>query len=182
MARESIPSHVSLEKPERYQDLLKEDRGDDCLPCRIVGMTLPLPELAPQPQLLANIECFRRRRIPRLGSLQLLLGPHAATKERSGHPQEQTPTRHAHSADRNHGFISGAGVVGPLEAVPVALVRWRCTISAPSSVVDRRAMCEAVGRDDYASDRCAAELLAERSLLWTCMYRRRWPSGWLLSN
>ncbi|KXX74428.1 Uncharacterized protein tam6, mitochondrial [Madurella mycetomatis] len=32
-----IPSLQSLEKPEKLQDLLKQDRGDDCLSCRIVG-------------------------------------------------------------------------------------------------------------------------------------------------
>ncbi|CAK7564961.1 MAG: hypothetical protein SEPTF4163_002867 [Sporothrix epigloea] len=37
MGSSSIPSVASLDRPEKYQDLLKEDRGDDCLPCRIVG-------------------------------------------------------------------------------------------------------------------------------------------------
>ncbi|KAK4239938.1 hypothetical protein C8A03DRAFT_42480 [Achaetomium macrosporum] len=27
----------ALDRPEKLQDLLKEDRGDDCLPCKIVG-------------------------------------------------------------------------------------------------------------------------------------------------
>ncbi|AEO64571.1 0dded58c-1981-426b-9507-922575c0b08e [Thermothielavioides terrestris] len=37
MAKDSVPSLQALEKPERLQDLLKEDRGDDCLSCRIIG-------------------------------------------------------------------------------------------------------------------------------------------------
>ncbi|KAH6613750.1 hypothetical protein B0J18DRAFT_470080 [Chaetomium sp. MPI-SDFR-AT-0129] len=37
MAKDSLPSVQSLDKPEKLQDLLKEDRGDDCLSCRIVG-------------------------------------------------------------------------------------------------------------------------------------------------
>lgn len=37
MAKENIPPVHVLEKPEKLQDLLKEDRGDDCLPCKIVG-------------------------------------------------------------------------------------------------------------------------------------------------
>jgi hypothetical protein len=37
MAKDSIPPIHSLDKPERLQDILKEDRGDDCLPCKIVG-------------------------------------------------------------------------------------------------------------------------------------------------
>ncbi|KAK3995755.1 hypothetical protein QBC44DRAFT_319330 [Cladorrhinum sp. PSN332] len=32
-----IPSLPVLDKPEKLQDLLKQDRGDDCLSCRIVG-------------------------------------------------------------------------------------------------------------------------------------------------
>lgn len=39
MAKDSLPSVQSLDKPEKLQDLLKEDRGDDCLSCRIVGKT-----------------------------------------------------------------------------------------------------------------------------------------------
>lgn len=37
MAGDKIPSLATLDRPEKYQDLLKEDRGDDCMPCRIVG-------------------------------------------------------------------------------------------------------------------------------------------------
>jgi hypothetical protein len=37
MAKDTIPSLQSLQKPERLEDLLKEDRGDDCLPCKLVG-------------------------------------------------------------------------------------------------------------------------------------------------
>ncbi|KAL2017848.1 hypothetical protein VTK56DRAFT_1593 [Thermocarpiscus australiensis] len=32
-----IPPVQVLDKPEKLQDLLKQDRGDDCLPCKIVG-------------------------------------------------------------------------------------------------------------------------------------------------
>ncbi|KAI1438450.1 hypothetical protein GGR50DRAFT_691313 [Xylaria sp. CBS 124048] len=37
MAKDNIPSVGSLDKPENLDSLLKQDRGDDCLPCRIVG-------------------------------------------------------------------------------------------------------------------------------------------------
>jgi hypothetical protein len=37
MTGDKIPSVYALDKPEKLQDLLKEDRGDDCLPCKIVG-------------------------------------------------------------------------------------------------------------------------------------------------
>jgi hypothetical protein len=36
MARDT-DSAYKLDKPERLDDLLKADRGDDCTPCRVVG-------------------------------------------------------------------------------------------------------------------------------------------------
>jgi len=41
MAKDAVPTLQSLEKPEDLNKLLKEDAGDDCLPCRLVG-TPPL--------------------------------------------------------------------------------------------------------------------------------------------
>lgn len=37
MAGNNTPSVHALDKPEKLQDLLKADRGDDCTPCRVVG-------------------------------------------------------------------------------------------------------------------------------------------------
>ncbi|KAH0495175.1 hypothetical protein HDV57DRAFT_514425 [Trichoderma longibrachiatum] len=37
MAGDKIPTLHSLEKPERLQDVLRQDRGDDCLPCKVIG-------------------------------------------------------------------------------------------------------------------------------------------------
>ncbi|GAW13045.1 hypothetical protein ANO14919_024230 [Xylariales sp. No.14919] len=37
MAKDKVPSVGVLDKPESLDELLKEDRGDDCLGCRIVG-------------------------------------------------------------------------------------------------------------------------------------------------
>ncbi|KAJ1326577.1 DUF4536 domain-containing protein [Microdochium nivale] len=34
-----VPSVGTLDKPENVHDLLKQDRGEDCLPCRITGGT-----------------------------------------------------------------------------------------------------------------------------------------------
>lgn len=31
------PPLSSLDKPEDYKELLKQDRGDDCLACRVIG-------------------------------------------------------------------------------------------------------------------------------------------------
>ncbi|KAK0616297.1 hypothetical protein B0T14DRAFT_244314 [Immersiella caudata] len=37
MAGDKIPSIYSLDRPEDLKTLLKEDRGDDCLGCKLVG-------------------------------------------------------------------------------------------------------------------------------------------------
>ncbi|KAJ9156361.1 hypothetical protein NKR23_g1080 [Pleurostoma richardsiae] len=37
MAADKLPTVQSLDKPEKLQDLLKEDRKEDCLPCRVIG-------------------------------------------------------------------------------------------------------------------------------------------------
>lgn len=40
MAGDDVPTVQSLERPERLEEILKQDRGDDCLPCKVVGMFL----------------------------------------------------------------------------------------------------------------------------------------------
>ncbi|KAI0386803.1 hypothetical protein F5Y04DRAFT_242383 [Hypomontagnella monticulosa] len=37
MSKDKVPTIGTLDKPENLNDLLKQDRGDDCLPCRVVG-------------------------------------------------------------------------------------------------------------------------------------------------
>ncbi|ORY59614.1 uncharacterized protein BCR38DRAFT_351323 [Pseudomassariella vexata] len=37
MAGDKIPNIGHLDKPENYKELLKADRGEDCVPCRVVG-------------------------------------------------------------------------------------------------------------------------------------------------
>ncbi|KAL7623422.1 hypothetical protein AAE478_007104 [Parahypoxylon ruwenzoriense] len=37
MAGDKVPSIGALDKPEDLKDLLKQDRGEDCMPCKIVG-------------------------------------------------------------------------------------------------------------------------------------------------
>ncbi|EFY90108.1 hypothetical protein J3459_006171 [Metarhizium acridum] len=37
MAGEKLPTIQSLDKPEDLKGLLRQDRGDDCLGCKIVG-------------------------------------------------------------------------------------------------------------------------------------------------
>ncbi|KAG5989483.1 hypothetical protein E4U54_004321 [Claviceps lovelessii] len=37
MAGDKVPSIHALERPENLKDLLRQDRGDDCLSCKIVG-------------------------------------------------------------------------------------------------------------------------------------------------
>jgi hypothetical protein len=37
MAGDKIPTYETLEKPEKFKEVLRRDRGDDCLSCRLVG-------------------------------------------------------------------------------------------------------------------------------------------------
>ncbi|OAA42130.1 hypothetical protein NOR_04979 [Metarhizium rileyi] len=37
MAGEKVPTVQSLDKPEDLKGLLRQDRGDDCLSCKVVG-------------------------------------------------------------------------------------------------------------------------------------------------
>ncbi len=60
MAKDKVPTLQSLEKPDSVHDLLREDRGDDCLSCRIVG------------------ESHHLHSIPQTHKLTLTLNPQAA--------------------------------------------------------------------------------------------------------
>jgi hypothetical protein len=40
MSGDKIPTVHSLEKPEKLENILRQDRGDDCLPCKVVGQFL----------------------------------------------------------------------------------------------------------------------------------------------
>lgn len=37
---DKIPNVATLEKPEKLNDLLREESGDDCTPCRLIGKRL----------------------------------------------------------------------------------------------------------------------------------------------
>ncbi|KAI4863074.1 hypothetical protein F4820DRAFT_428241 [Hypoxylon rubiginosum] len=37
MSGGKVPTVGSLDKPEDLKELLKQDRGDDCTPCRVIG-------------------------------------------------------------------------------------------------------------------------------------------------
>lgn len=34
---DKVPTVGTLDKPENLEELLKQDRGEDCMPCRVVG-------------------------------------------------------------------------------------------------------------------------------------------------
>ena len=40
MAGDKLPSVQSLDRPENLQEILRQDRGDDCLSCKVVGECL----------------------------------------------------------------------------------------------------------------------------------------------
>lgn len=84
MAKDTdIPSLQSLEKPEKLQDLLKEDRGDDCLSCRIVGESCFILVLD---CYLKNNNKHRRRRLLGSRGIQLLLWTGTAPAAKGKNP------------------------------------------------------------------------------------------------
>jgi hypothetical protein len=65
MAKDSIPSLQSLEKPEDLKTLLKQEAGDDCMSCRIVGKPNLHPRLPHSPsRRRIHVMMFRARSPP----------------------------------------------------------------------------------------------------------------------
>lgn len=49
MAGDKVPTIQSLERPEKLEDILRKDRGDDCLPCKVIGQFFnQLPPIPPR--------------------------------------------------------------------------------------------------------------------------------------
>src|SRR5690606_24112090 len=57
--KDSIPSLQSLEKPEDRKTLLKQDGGDDCMSCRLVGTSYNSIILHPSSQAIAYVHIQR---------------------------------------------------------------------------------------------------------------------------
>lgn len=43
MAGDKVPSIHALEKPENFQEMLRKDRQEDCMSCKVVGTQQPFP-------------------------------------------------------------------------------------------------------------------------------------------
>lgn len=153
MAGDKPTSVSSLERPAKYQDLLKEDRGDDCLSCRIVGK---LFEDLPFRAILDLTHVNRRRRVSRPRGIHLLLGTDTAPAAGSSNPQEQVHVWHAQSADGHHGPVDGVGLVGTVAALRLAVV---VTDTAPShsplhSLFIRTTLLHRAGRTPATGTAC----------------------------
>lgn len=98
MTGDKLPTIHSLDRPEDLKGLLRQDRGDDCLSCKIVG-TKPhvvctrtkgemnmLQQLGLCNDLLTNER--RQRRTLRVRSLQLLLRHVTAREAATGYLAE----------------------------------------------------------------------------------------------
>lgn len=55
MAGDKVPSIQSLERPEKLENILKQDRGDDCLPCKVIGMFSYAGALAETKVLIVDV-------------------------------------------------------------------------------------------------------------------------------
>lgn len=118
MAKDSIPSVHSLDRPEKLQDLLKEDRGDDCLPCKIIGESFRLSSHlnASQKIPVSHIKCSRRWRVPGPRGLQLHLGPVPAREAAGKDSGQRLTLRHAQQEPGHHGHLARPGLARHLEA------------------------------------------------------------------
>ncbi|RDA90202.1 hypothetical protein CP533_0486 [Ophiocordyceps camponoti-saundersi (nom. inval.)] len=92
MAGDKMPSLYALEKPQDVQQLVRKDRDDDCLSCRI-------------------------RSIIRLSRLRLLLRHVATQQTKSCHPAEQVFLRVSEPAGGHYRYLSRVGVDGIMESV-----------------------------------------------------------------
>lgn len=140
MGKDAVPSLQNLERPEDLKALLKQDAGDDCMSCRLIGkihLHLDRPHPPPgvvnslsslprshdvrlkprrKPPGLTNGLSCRQRRLPRPLRVQLLLG-HVAAGEAAGRgPQERVDVRHAEQEGGHRGTVAGACLDGHLEA------------------------------------------------------------------
>ncbi|CAM1500903.1 Fc.00g100650.m01.CDS01 [Cosmosporella sp. VM-42] len=53
MAGDKLPTVQSLERPEKLENILRQDRGDDCLPCKVIGQFMrQLPPVPPRDESL----------------------------------------------------------------------------------------------------------------------------------
>lgn len=55
MAGDKIPTVQSLERPEKLDDILRQDRAEDCLPCKVIGQFMRALPPVPQDESLHRV-------------------------------------------------------------------------------------------------------------------------------
>ncbi|GJN70865.1 hypothetical protein PLIIFM63780_002543 [Purpureocillium lilacinum] len=75
MAGDKVPTLHSLEKPEDLKQLMRQDRGDDCLSCKIVGNYLSgMSQLEKQRAVILQKNSMFGMRSRKLGIAGISLG------------------------------------------------------------------------------------------------------------
>lgn len=131
MANDKVPTIGTLDKPEKLDNLLKADRGDDCQPCRIVGKCVRArrancPRASASLSVLfkghladQDVRCHRRRSVPRPGRLQLFIRQVAARPAAREDPGEQEHVWDQEQEGRPRGHEHGVGLVRDMATIHV---------------------------------------------------------------
>ncbi|KAK4089752.1 hypothetical protein Purlil1_5855 [Purpureocillium lilacinum] len=119
MAGDKVPTLHSLEKPEDLKQLMRQDRGDDCLSCKIVGKLRRSNATMNPLTLTLNLRC-RQRCIFWLGRVQLLVWHVATRKAACRHTAEELHVWHAQPEAGHRRHLARTGVDGDVEGVSTA--------------------------------------------------------------
>lgn len=119
----STASLIQLEKPEKLENLLKEDRRDDCLSCRLIGWWY-------QPESWPWITLARIRGIciHWTWSIQLLLGKASTATAGSYNIEKRLKIWDEISASRNHRCSLNTRGHGSMATDKLKIVHWNISI------------------------------------------------------
>ncbi len=102
---------------------MRQDRGDDCLSCKIVGKLRRSHATMNPLTLTLNLRC-RQRCIFWLGRVQLLVWHVATRKAACRHTAEELHVWHAQPEAGHRRHLARTGVDGDVEGVSVRAGRW----------------------------------------------------------
>lgn len=128
MAKDSIPPLHTLERPEKLQDILKQDRGDDCLPCRVIGEDSCIHRCL---NTLDANTLTRRRGFPWSCRIQLLFRPLPAHQSPSRDPSQQVLLWYEKQEVGHHWSLMRHGLSGLVQTVQVRRSEKKKTSTCP---------------------------------------------------
>lgn len=123
---DKMPTVGTLDKPESLDQLLREDRGDDCTSCRVIGKPLLSSKTcsgSESSRIAMLMRLFpkrnRRRRIPRSRSIQLPLRHGPRRKATRGDSQVGIQVRHGKPQAGRRQHLHRPSLPWPVEAIQI---------------------------------------------------------------